>query len=85
MVYAWGRECRCPGKKFFLTSTKMQFKTVVIALTAASAVSAANASNGSNGSNHSNGTSSSADSGAVQVVGAGLFGAAAAAGVAMLL
>lgn len=70
---------------FFFCSpvpTKMQFKTVVIALTAASAVSAANASNGSNGSNSS---STSSDSGAVQVVGAGLFGAAAAAGVAMLL
>lgn len=60
----------------------MQFKSVVIALTAVSAVSAANASNATNGSN---GTSSSADSGAVQVVGAGLFGAAAAAGVALLL
>lgn len=57
----------------------MQFKSVVLALTAVTAVSAANASNGSNGS------SSSADSGAVQVVGAGLFGAAAAAGVALLL
>lgn len=60
----------------------MQFKSVVIALTAVSAVSAANASNASNSSN---GSSSSADSGAVQVVGAGLFGAAAAAGVALLL
>lgn len=60
----------------------MQFKSVVIALTAVSAVSAANASNASN---TSNGSSSSADSGAVQVVGAGLFGAAAAAGVALLL
>lgn len=57
----------------------MQFKSVVIALTAVTAVSAANASNGSNSS------TKSSDSGASQVVGAGLFGAAAAAGVALLL
>ncbi|SGZ58848.1 CIC11C00000004975 [Sungouiella intermedia] len=60
----------------------MQFKTVVLALTAASAVSAANATNGTNGTN---GTSTSAGSGAVQVASAGFFGVAAAAGVAMLI
>lgn len=71
-------------KKFFPNHklSKMQFKTVVLALTAASAVSAANATNGSNSTN---GTSSSSDSGAVQVVGAGIFGVAAAAGVALLI
>lgn len=73
----------------------MQFSTVVIALTAASAVSAANATaNGTaghhNGSNSSangskNGSSAPGDSGAAQTFGAGVFGVAAAAGVAMLL
>lgn len=59
----------------------MQFKTVLLALTAATAVSAVNASNDSNASNET----TTADSGANQVVGAGLIGAAAAAGVALLL
>lgn len=60
----------------------MQFKTILVALTAVTVASAANSSNGSNGSNDS---STSADSGANQVVGAGLIGAAAAAGVALML
>lgn len=60
----------------------MQFKSVVLALTAATAVSAANASNASNATN---GTSTSADSGAAHFVGAGVVGAVAAAGVALLI
>lgn len=70
---------------FFLDTTHftMQFQQVLVALTAVTAVSAANASNGTNGSK--NGTSSKSDSGASQAVSAGIFGAAAAAGVALLL
>lgn len=56
----------------------MQFKQVLIAFTAITYAQAANASNGSNGSGEE-------DSGANQVVGAGVIGAAAAAGVALLL
>lgn len=67
----------------------MQFKTFALALTAATAVSAANGTaNGTkNGTKNGskNNTGSSSDSGAVQVVGAGVFGAVAAAGVALLI
>lgn len=75
------------GEKVFslLQQSKMQFSTVALALTAATAVTAANASNGSNHTNGSNHSSSSSKAGAVQVVGAGVFGVAAAAGVAMLI
>lgn len=59
----------------------MQFKQVLVAVTAITAVQAANASNGSNGSNGS----SDPEDAAAQLVGTGLFGAAAAAGVALLL
>lgn len=68
----------------------MNFKTLAITLTAATVVSAANHSNGSNATNHTNGSNGSgkhhsSDSGAIQNVGAGIFGAAAAAGVALML
>ncbi|EGV60773.1 hypothetical protein PSN45_001431 [Yamadazyma tenuis] len=59
----------------------MQFQSVIIALTAITAVQAANASNASNATN---GSSISDDSGAA-FVSTGLLGAAAAAGVALLL
>lgn len=71
----------------------MNFKTIAVTLTAASFVSAANHTNGSNATNATNATNGSngsghhhsSDSGAIQGVGAGIFGAAAAAGVALLL
>lgn len=82
------RYIKCSSATQYLFShqpTTMQFKSVIVALTAASAVSAANHSNGSNGSNHSNNSSSSSHAGASQLVGAGVFGAVAAAGVALLI
>lgn len=57
----------------------MQFKQVLLAVTAITAVQAAN-----NTSNGTNGSDDSEDAG-VQLVGTGLLGAAAAAGVALLL
>lgn len=64
----------------------MQFKNFIATFAIASAVQAANSSNGSNGSNGSNSTSSSTSTGAASsnVLNAGVFGAAVAAGVAFL-
>ncbi|QLQ78691.1 hypothetical protein HG537_0B00405 [Torulaspora globosa] len=64
----------------------MQFKTIVAAFATVAAVQAAKDSNSSNGSNHSNKTSSSLPTGAANsnVLNAGMFGAAVAAGVAFL-
>lgn len=60
----------------------MQFKQILVAVTAITAVQAHNGThnttNGSNGSDEPEGA-------AAQLVGTGLFGAAAAAGVALLL
>lgn len=63
----------------------MQFKTIVAAFATVAAVQAAK-DNASNGSNHSNKTSSSLPTGAANsnVLNAGVFGAAVAAGVAFL-
>ncbi|QLL31178.1 hypothetical protein HG536_0B00390 [Torulaspora globosa] len=63
----------------------MQFKTIVAAFATVAAVQAAK-DNSSNGSNHSNKTSSSLTTGAANsnVLNAGVFGAAVAAGVAFL-
>lgn len=55
----------------------MQFSSVVVALTAVTAVSAA--------SNNSSNATTSSEAAGVQVVGAGVFGAAVAAGVALLI
>ncbi|KAH3667775.1 hypothetical protein WICMUC_005307 [Wickerhamomyces mucosus] len=68
----------------FIYYSKMQFKSVVIALASVAAVQAANSSNASN---HSNGTTTSVSTGAAasNAMGAGVFGAAVAAGVAFLL
>ncbi|CAH6719816.1 hypothetical protein CLIB1444_02S17150 [[Candida] jaroonii] len=63
-----------------IINSKMQFKSVLVALTAITAVSAANASNGTNGSNGSGDD----DSGAA-LVSTGLLGAGIAGAVALLL
>lgn len=63
----------------------MNFKSVIIALTAATAVSAANASANGSSNGSSNGSKSSTHAGSAnQVVGAGVVGAVAAAGIALL-
>ncbi|CCE91569.1 uncharacterized protein TDEL_0C06800 [Torulaspora delbrueckii] len=64
----------------------MQFKNIVAAFATVAAAQAANQSNGSNGSNGSNSSSSSVPTGAANsnVLNAGVFGAAVAAGVAFL-
>ncbi|AJU59007.1 CRE_HP_G0091480.mRNA.1.CDS.1 [Saccharomyces cerevisiae] len=67
----------------------MQFKTIVAAFATVAAVQAANVStNGSNGTNGSNTTSTSTKistgAAASNALGAGVFGAAVAAGVAFL-
>lgn len=67
----------------------MQFKTIVAAFAIVAAVQAANVStNGSNGTNGSNTTSTSTKistgAAASNALGAGVFGAAVAAGVAFL-
>lgn len=64
----------------------MQFKNFVAAFASVAVVQAANVSNGSNGSNGSNSTSSKLSTGAANsnVLNAGVFGAAVAAGVAFL-
>ncbi|CEP64281.1 uncharacterized protein LALA0_S11e00584g [Lachancea lanzarotensis] len=64
----------------------MQFKNIVAAFASVAAVQAANQTNGSNGSNASNGTSTKISTGAAatNAMGAGVFGAAVAAGVALL-
>lgn len=78
-------------QKFQLTliSSIMQFKTIVAAFATVAAVQAqaANVStNGSNGTNGSNTTSTNISTGAAasNALGAGVFGAAVAAGVAFL-
>lgn len=64
----------------------MQFRNVIVALAAVASVQAANSSNSSNASNASNSTSTSVSTGAAtsNVMGAGVLGAAVAAGVAFL-
>ncbi|CAI4965489.1 ANL_collapsed_G0013510.mRNA.1.CDS.1 [Saccharomyces cerevisiae] len=65
----------------------MQFKTIVAAFATVAAVQAANVStNGSNGTNGSNTTRTKISTGAAasNALGAGVFGAAVAAGVAFL-
>lgn len=64
-----------PHPSYFIFT--MQFSNVILALTAVTAVSAAN--------NTSNDTTTNGDSGAGQVASFGVLGAAAAAGVAMLI
>lgn len=61
----------------------MQFRNVIVALAAVASVQAANSSNASNASNS---TSTSVSTGAAtsNVMGAGVLGAAVAAGVAFL-
>lgn len=63
--------------------SKMQFKTIVAALASAAVVSAQNATNGTNGTNGSSSSVSTAGA-ASNAMGAGVFGAAVAAGVAFL-
>ncbi|QLG70101.1 hypothetical protein HG535_0A00405 [Zygotorulaspora mrakii] len=69
----------------------MQFKNFVATFAVATAVSAqavnsSNVTNGTNGTNNSNGTTTSTSTGAASsnVLNAGVFGAAVAAGVAFL-
>ncbi|SCU95505.1 LAFA_0G00738g1_1 [Lachancea sp. 'fantastica'] len=64
----------------------MQFKNIVAAFASVAAVQAANGTNGSNHTNGSNGTTTKISTGAAatNAMGAGVFGAAVAAGVALL-
>ena len=64
----------------------MQFKTIVAAFATVAAVQANVSTNGSNGTNGSNTTSTKISTGAAasNALGAGVFGAAVAAGVAFL-
>ncbi|KAM3161385.1 hypothetical protein ACU8KH_03483 [Lachancea thermotolerans] len=74
---------------FRYTTSEMQFKNIVASFAAVAAVQAANVSNGTNGTNATNGsngttTKVSTGAAATNAMGAGVFGAAVAAGVAFL-